>query len=220
MINADRTVVATPAIRKNYRTKAVYDALDEVFGPKCYLCEATKKSIDNFEIEHFIPHKGDETLKFDWDNLFPACGGSHEPCNQIKGVFEEPILNPCNPAHDVEKEIVYELTKIKHEPRFFPNPTSTNLTLATNTCNLLNKIHYGENPKMSRKTAALRENIRNRTAELFEEMMSEHKAIINQDALVQTRALDAIRRIVSRRAPFTMLMRSVAAEHGYAHLFD
>jgi hypothetical protein len=84
--------------KQNYKCGEVVDLLEEEFMGKCYLCETDQFSVN---VEHFIPHKRNKKLKFDWNNLFYAC----EHCNNLKG--ETQILDCTNPAHDVENRIYY-----------------------------------------------------------------------------------------------------------------
>ena len=62
----------------DYKCGEVLDRLKEDFHNKCYLCEEKEPSTIN--VEHFIPHQGNKDLKFDWKNLFWACGH----CNNTK----------------------------------------------------------------------------------------------------------------------------------------
>lgn len=55
----------------SYNTSEVNAALQEMFHKKCYICE--NNNITSYQIEHLIPHKGDMTLKYDWNNLFLSC---------------------------------------------------------------------------------------------------------------------------------------------------
>ena len=68
---------------KDYRTEEVITKLNEMFFGKCYLCE--KDNISGIEVEHLIPHKNNENLKYDWNNLFYSCSR----CNCIKGTIEK-----------------------------------------------------------------------------------------------------------------------------------
>lgn len=70
-----------------YNTNEVNKALGLMFAHKCYLCE--KKDLDNLQIEHLVPHRGNRDLMFDWENLFLSC--NH--CNNIKNDKFTPILD-------------------------------------------------------------------------------------------------------------------------------
>lgn len=83
-----------PILSENdYRTNPNFAAIVEDCYSKCYICENDKATTLN--IEHLISHKGNNTLKYDWNNLLLACGH----CNSIKGGRFDNILNPteCDP---------------------------------------------------------------------------------------------------------------------------
>jgi hypothetical protein len=73
--------------------------LGKDFHEKCYLCERHDVSK---EVEHFIPHKEDAVLKFDWNNLFLAC----RHCNGVKSTKTD-ILNCTNLGDDVLQWLEY-----------------------------------------------------------------------------------------------------------------
>ena len=56
----------------DYKCGDVLELLKNDFKNKCYICEC-KESLISRNTEHFIPHKGDKNLKFDWNNLFWSC---------------------------------------------------------------------------------------------------------------------------------------------------
>ena len=72
---------------------------------KCYICEM--KDLQDPVVEHLLPHKGGKypDRKFDWNNLFWACGHCNSVKNQQK--YEEGILDCCN--QDPEKLINFKL---------------------------------------------------------------------------------------------------------------
>ncbi|WP_055069391.1 HNH endonuclease [Clostridium massiliamazoniense] len=83
-----------------YNKKEVLDALMIVFSGKCYICE--NKKITSYNIEHLKPHRDSNIdLKFDWENLFLACGH----CNNIKSDKFDNILN-CSIV-DVDEKISF-----------------------------------------------------------------------------------------------------------------
>lgn len=84
----------------DYKCGNVLERLKNDFKNKCYLCE--DKGIRKIEIEHFAPHQGDIDLKFDWHNLFFACGH----CNNTKIAKYDDILN-CTLENEIEAKIKY-----------------------------------------------------------------------------------------------------------------
>ena len=53
--------------KASYNTPEVNVALYENFYGKCYICE--NKEATSYQIEHFVPHRGDDELKYNWNNL-------------------------------------------------------------------------------------------------------------------------------------------------------
>ena len=56
-----------PNISRNYNIPEVLQSLKQDFKNKCYICE--QKEATNINIEHFVAHQGDDSLKYDWNNL-------------------------------------------------------------------------------------------------------------------------------------------------------
>jgi hypothetical protein len=65
-------------------------------------------------VEHIVPHCRDSTLKYDWSNLFLACGH----CNGIKHDKYDEILNPtkCDPEEHIALSVEFtnDLIDIVH----------------------------------------------------------------------------------------------------------
>ncbi|MCL2060472.1 MAG: HNH endonuclease [Oscillospiraceae bacterium] len=86
----------------HYRSNPNFKALvDDCYG-KCYICENDKATTLN--VEHLVPHRGNDSLKYDWQNLFLSCGH----CNNIKGDKYDNILDPTK--LDPEEYISLSLT--------------------------------------------------------------------------------------------------------------
>ncbi len=89
----------------SYNHDDVREQLQKDFHEKCYIC-GVRPIQDGGEIEHLISHKGDLEKKFDWNNLFLACGH----CNSTKnrGIYSENVID-C--TQDIPSEwIVHILT--------------------------------------------------------------------------------------------------------------
>ena len=118
-----------------YNCQGVAEALKNDFHNKCYICET--KEPQSINIEHFIPHKGDRDLMFDWQNLFYCC--TH--CNNTKlGNFDN-ILNCTQREEEVE-------TKIKYKINPFPGELPVISALVEdekvhNTVHLLQNVYLG-----------------------------------------------------------------------------
>nr|VFJ91608.1 MAG: HNH endonuclease [Candidatus Kentron sp. H]VFJ92687.1 MAG: HNH endonuclease [Candidatus Kentron sp. H]VFJ99482.1 MAG: HNH endonuclease [Candidatus Kentron sp. H] len=93
----------------DYKCGDVVKRLDEDFKSKCYLCEY--KGPTTLNVEHLNPHGGDKDRKFDWNNLFLACGH----CNNTKGAGYEGLLNCTDEKDRVDADIRYRFEA-------FPSP--------------------------------------------------------------------------------------------------
>ena len=99
------------ALKQSYREVDVLERLRKDFKNKCYICE--ENEITTLNVEHFIPHRNNIDLKFDWNNLFFACGH----CNNTKLAKSDydNILNCTNPKDDPENLIEYEMKPFPKE---------------------------------------------------------------------------------------------------------
>ncbi|EGQ8125714.1 HNH endonuclease [Vibrio parahaemolyticus] len=96
MFNVVRTYPEPPSIAKNeYNKEDVLKKLRPMFFDKCYLCE--RDDIQDVEVEHFIPHKKDTALKYNWENLYYSCSR----CNSIKSSTHINLLDCANRFYDV-----------------------------------------------------------------------------------------------------------------------
>ena len=112
MVKIERTFPAPNSLateaKKNsgkYDKPDVIEQLRKDFHDKCYICEM--KSLQDPVVEHLLPHKDGKYLnrKFDWNNLFWACGH----CNGIKnqGKYDDGIIDCC--IQDPEEMINFKL---------------------------------------------------------------------------------------------------------------
>jgi len=85
---------------QDYRKDEVLKILAKDCHNKCYICEDKSTTIN---VEHIVPHRSNNMLKFDWNNLFIACGH----CNSIKHVKYDEILDPtkCDPEEHIALSI-------------------------------------------------------------------------------------------------------------------
>lgn len=99
MFKVSKSPRPTDWTTKDYKDPAVVRQLKKDFHAKCYICE--QKHFPNLNVEHFIPHLDDESLKLDWNNLYYACSR----CNSIKNKYYDDMLDCCNQDHLVEEWI-------------------------------------------------------------------------------------------------------------------
>ena len=103
--------LATEKLKKSgdYKCGDVLDRLQADFKNKCYICET--KAPTTINVEHFIAHKGDINLKFDWDNLFWSC--AH--CNNTKLDKYNNLLNCTIITDNVEQRLRYKMRPFPYE---------------------------------------------------------------------------------------------------------
>jgi len=119
---------------QDYHRGEVLKILAEDCHNKCYICEDKPTTIN---IEHIIPHRSAPALKFDWNNLFIACGH----CNSIKHIKYNEIIDPtkCDPEEHIalSVEITEELIeRVQVDPL-----TTDNNTIQT--AELLDLVYNG-----------------------------------------------------------------------------
>jgi hypothetical protein len=123
------------------------------FKNKCYICEDKEPHAIN--TEHFVPHRGNNDLKFDWENLFFCC--SH--CNNTKlaiAKYDE-ILNCTIETDDVEVNIKYNINPFPMEKAVILAVTNNQKTL--NTVDLLLEVYNGTTPLKKIESANLRSKL-------------------------------------------------------------
>lgn len=157
MINILRSMPPPPCLEKekkkangDYKCGDVLERIKNDFKNKCYICEY--KAPPSINVEHFISHKGDKDLKFDWNNLFWAC----VHCNNTKGHRFDNILNCTNPEHDVENWIKYEMILPQKKVKI---TALKNNELVDNTAQLLLEVYYGTTPLKRLESSNIRETL-------------------------------------------------------------
>lgn len=195
MINVIRDIPAPPSLaaQKEYRNQEVLEALFKVFREKCYLTEKKFDSMNEMEIDHFIPQNDPSKPIYEWKNLYAI----HEKANKQKPK-SFPVggyLDPCDPNDDVEHEIIYKVEFGGNS--LFKARNESNLK-AANTANLLNRVHKD-----------LKQAISNRHHEIVNAVAEWYHARKegNQDKELEQELL--LRKLLSRDSSYTMLMRSI-----------
>ncbi len=160
MIFHPKTKTAPPCLEKekrkasgSYNCPGVLELLKRDFKNKCYICE--DKAPHAINTEHFIPHKGNIDLKFDWNNLFYCC--AH--CNNTKLAKPQfdAILNCTVESDEADRKIKYlikvipkekvKITALVDEPKVH------------NTVSLLLEIYNGTTPLKKIESGNLRDKL-------------------------------------------------------------
>lgn len=137
----------------NYNCDGVLSQNKGDFRNKCYVCE--DKEPHSINTEHFIPHRGDQDLKFDWNNLFYCC--SH--CNSTKGDKRkfDSILNCTVQADGVDTRIKYHIDPWPKEKAEIAGLADD--TRVSNTVDLLREVYNGTTELKQIESANLRSKL-------------------------------------------------------------
>lgn len=155
-INKSENVPSSLLVEKEkangtYNTPEVLRQLKIDFHNKCYICES--KGLHSINIEHFVSHRGDKELKFDWNNLFLSC--TH--CNNIKSDNYDNIL-------DCTKIDVDEVISFRKKGTFSWQEEIEIIGLndeekTQNTVELLNKVYNGTTYMKTLETYAIKKSL-------------------------------------------------------------
>ncbi len=195
-----------------YRSSDVLKAFDRDFHSKCYLTEQKFENSWAMDVEHFKSKSFNQypQLKYEWQNLYPC---THDA--NISKPTIEPVggyLDPCELTDDVECEIVYTLEM--GGKAFFDVKNEGNLK-AINTCKLLDKIHNGTSEDSKKKTAELRLLISKKERDLIDTIMKWQRNKLQNNLEEEVRLRGKLKRLLSRKSDFTMLLRSLSCVSEY-----
>jgi hypothetical protein len=183
----------------HYRSGIVFDLLFEDCFGKCYICE--DKTVTSLNVEHRIPHRGDDQLKYDWNNLFLSCGH----CNNIKGNGFGEMINPCITDPESVLELRLETDDLIERVVITQLVKDHSVSI---TAELLEKVYNGESTAIKRVEAA---NLRNKIADTllrFQQYIMGYKeesdlgyADIIADEISHSSAFAAFKRQIVRDTP-------------------
>ena len=180
----------------NYNCGDVLTRLKADFHNKCYLCE--DKGLTNLNIEHFIARQGNVDLKFDWNNLFFACGH----CNNTKLAKYTDLLNCTDTTIKITDLIQFKAYGIPKEQMIItatqPNPSLETL----NTVDLLNAIYSGTTKHKEIESENLRDKVTKEIGEFTQYLIDFYSENGLNDA-EKERIEARIRRRLSPESPFT-----------------
>jgi hypothetical protein len=156
--------------------------------------------IDHFKSKVLFPE-----LTYAWENLYPA---DHD-ANMLKPRQEpsDGYLDPCSPEDDVERAIIYSIG-LGDDGIDFTARDSDNKK-ALNTAYLLQKLHNGVSDEGKKKTATLRYLIMKRRGKILAHITDWLAAKNSNNREKEAWHEAELRKLLSRRSAFTMLMRSI-----------
>jgi hypothetical protein len=176
-------------VNGDYKCGDVLARITIDFHNKCYICE--DKEPTSINVEHFIAHEGDKNLKFDWNNLFFACGH----CNNTKLAKYNNLLNCIDPSHTILEWIKFD---IKPFPKELANITAIATDAKTvETVTLLNEVYNGTTELKTIEAS----NLRNRLLNEIREFQKALFKYMEYEAVDEGYAADLLRDIRRRLLP-------------------
>ena len=153
----------SPKITSTYNTNEVVDRLKQDFCGKCYICENSQ--LTSINVEHFVAHRGDKSLKLDWQNLFFAC--TH--CNNLKSDKFNNLLNCTLLKDEVDKAIRYYCDPMPKEHAVFEEQKSSIKT--QETIRLLKLCFNGDHTMQKKIESANLRNLLLKEVRIFQELL-------------------------------------------------
>ncbi len=184
--------------KRKYDSKDVWDALNKVFNKKCYICETSEPH--DINVEHFVPHEGDEDLKYDWNNLYFSCGR----CNNVKLAKYDNLLDCCDSDTDVVRAI-------KHEPPLTPFAKKLQIKAQNDdektrlTAELLDRVFNSEHTPNKAVTASF---LRKRVFEQYNLLLKQINKYYDPMSLPdeKTDTIERIKLLLKASSPYSAFM--------------
>lgn len=188
----------------DYKCGNVLQRLKTDFENKCYICEF--KEPPTINVEHFVPHKGNKDLKFNWANLFWACAR----CNNIKGDRFDNILYCTHPEHDVENWLRYEIGE-----EFLTTTVNISVqhehNLVANTAELLLKVYNGTTPLKIIEAENIR-NVLSKEIADFRRSLNIYEEGVEDDEVLEFH-LENIKKHLCKSSAFTAFKRWIIKDN-------
>ena len=184
------------ATEKDYRSNPNFNALVEDCFGKCYICEDRATTLN---VEHRVPHRGDDLLKYDWQNLFLSCGH----CNNIKGDSYDDILDPtkCDPEDHIALSMTIDSLVEEVLVEVLSNDKS-----AAQTGNLLKCVYNGGTTAIKEIECA---NLRNAVSSCLSRFLQYVKGYRDEPDL----GYDVIiEKEISKASPFASFKRKIVRD--------
>ena len=203
----DPETVPRPVKPGAYRNSDVLRAFDTHFFSKCYLTEQWHGDSHEMDVDHFVPVNQDPTLKYDWNNLFPAAHKANMMRPRLWPAGG--LLDPCQ--DDIRARLLATIGILGSKPQF--EAVASTDVAARNTADLLNLLHNGragdEDSRMN--TKHLRVTIAQRYDKVLHAILRFQQAEQGTNVQLRANRRRELSNLLSRAAPFTQLMRALEA---------
>lgn len=191
----------SPTITSTHNTSEIIQRLESDFHNKCYICE--EKAPKDINVEHFIAHQGDKTLRLDWNNLFLSC--SH--CNNIKSDDYNNLLNCTNLDDNVDTAIHYYCNPMPKEKPVFKIKIPS--AKATETVELLDRCFNGDHTGQKILEGSNLRSLLLKEIRVFQDLLFAYDEDPNAIYLVK------IKYHLSNRSAFTAFKRWIVRDNEY-----
>lgn len=207
MVKVERSFPAPPSLAQeakkangSYRESDVVDRLRTDFHNKCYICEI--KNLQDPQVEHLLPHGNGRypERKFDWNNLFWACGHCNGVKNQPK--YEAGIIDCCK--DDPEKLIWFR----HRAAEISVSAKNEEDAQAVLTAELVTEVFSKKNTGI--RTYASTQRMRELTLEMNKLYAALEELEENPHSQL---ALDKAKALLRRESAFAAFKRCYIAEH-------
>lgn len=208
MVKVERTFPAPASLeiesqKRNgsYNEPDVVEQLRIDFYNKCYICELD--NLQDPEVEHLLPHKNGKypERKFDWNNLFWACGHCNKVKNQDK--YDEDIIDCCK--EDPEEVIDFRLI----ENVLDIHAKDINNTTAVRTAELIQEVFSIKNTGMRVYKSEMRFQELTREMNVLYDKLEEMKQKPDSRVIMRT-----IKALLRRESRFAVFKRGYVRENG------
>lgn len=187
-------------VNGRYDKPDVIERLKEDFHNKCYICGM--KDLQDPNVEHLLPHKNGKypERKFDWENLFWACGH----CNGVKNKdkYDGGIIDCCR--QDPEKYLRFQV----RNNDVFVDVTDSDDDLSKRTAMLICETFSMKNTGMRTYTCDERLRLLQKEMNLLYKQLEKIRR--DPDSKVVRRT---IRSLLSRESAFAAFKRCYMREH-------
>ncbi|MCX4240787.1 HNH endonuclease family protein [Paraliomyxa miuraensis] len=216
-VERSRVVPASLARETSWADDDVLEALHRDFLGKCYLCER-RLSIGEIQVDHRRPISYWPEGAYCWPNLFPCCAF----CNGRRSK-SYPRASLLSPGDGIERRIeqvaLLDHTGTTIECRFVAKDLNDDKARATaEELERLHSVHEARSPRARHATHDLLDTIHDHYLERVHPLHLKVRRA-RERGRADTEAAAGLAAVLSRRAPFTMLMRSLV-HLGVRDLFD
>lgn len=188
-----------------YKSEDVIQALRDDFSKKCYICEILPAR--GLEVEHLRPHDGGDRLelKYDWNNLFPACKHCNNVKNNIK--YRDMILDCCveDPENFIAQRFIDGSVRVQC--------LCTENLVAVMTAELVQECFNTFTTGIRTAESQDRVDELSRDMGILLKTLEQYKSELKLKSCVSNRRIGSLRSQLSRKSQFAGFKRQYIRDH-------